>query len=203
MVEKTTKSEIMSLFRTNYLAAFHIREMAKLIKKNHVTLLPHLKVLEKDKILTSKTIGKNKVFSLNLENINTKNHIIHTENVFSHQFLEETFLIKKLTKELFNLNITGIVVLFGSYAKKTFDDKSDIDIFFIGEISDKEVQNIKNFGKTYSKIINIKKLTIKNFNSSIRKKDPLINEIVKNHIILQNSEQFVNLLWRYYYEKKQ
>ncbi|MFH1440114.1 MAG: hypothetical protein ABIG89_06095 [Candidatus Woesearchaeota archaeon] len=38
--------------------------MAKLTKKSHVTLLPHLKALEKDKILISKTVGKNKEFKI-------------------------------------------------------------------------------------------------------------------------------------------
>ena len=62
MVEKITniKIEIIKLFRTNYLAQLHLRKMAELIKKSHVTLIPHLKALEKDKILIPKTNGKNK-----------------------------------------------------------------------------------------------------------------------------------------------
>jgi len=60
MVENTTNMQlrIISLFISDYLAGFHVREMGKLLKKSHVTLLPHLKILEKDKILTSKLIGK-------------------------------------------------------------------------------------------------------------------------------------------------
>ena len=37
------KLDIISLFRNNYLNQFHIRLMAKLIGKSHVSLLPHLK----------------------------------------------------------------------------------------------------------------------------------------------------------------
>ena len=204
MVEKTTniKLEIIRLFRSDYLAKFHVREMAQLTKKSHVTLLPHLKALEKDKILIPKTIGKNKQHSLNFENIITKNYLNLSETVETTAFLEDVFLIKKITKEIFNLNLTGTIIVFGSYTKKTFHEDSDIDIFYLGQLTDKEIQNIKNIGKTYGKTIHIKKSTLKNFELGLRKKDPLVIEIVKNHIILQNPEQFVNALWRYYDERR-
>ena len=62
------KLEIISLFRSNYFNKFHIREMAKLIGKSHVSLLAHLKSFEKDKILLSKSVGRSRVYSLNMEN---------------------------------------------------------------------------------------------------------------------------------------
>jgi predicted nucleotidyltransferase len=204
MVEKTTdlKLEIINLFRSDYLAKFHVREMAKLTKKSHVTLLPHLKVLEKNKIIISKISGKNKQYSLNFENILTKNHIQLSEIIITNSFLDEIFLIKKLTKEIFNMELKGTMLLFGSYAKKTFHKDSDIDLFYLGKLTDKEIQNIKNIGKTYGKTINVKKSTLTNFKSGLRKKEALIIEIIKNHIIIQNSEQFINALWRFYDERR-
>ena len=202
MVNKTTdnKLSIISLYRSNYLAGYHVREIAKLIKKSHVTLLPHLKALEKDRILIANTIGKNKVYSLNFENFLTKQYLLLAELVESVNYLEGLFLIKKITTEIFYLNLYGTMVLFGSYAKKTFKKDSDIDLFYIGEATDKEVQGIKKIGKIYGKTINIKKVMINNFESGLRKKDPLIVEIVKNHVLLQNQEPFINALWRYYNE---
>ncbi|OGZ66605.1 MAG: hypothetical protein A2822_03210 [Candidatus Staskawiczbacteria bacterium RIFCSPHIGHO2_01_FULL_41_41] len=176
--------------------------MAKLTTKSHVTLLPHLKALEKDKVLVHKTIGTNKVYSLNFENIITKNYLTLSETVETTAFLEQVFLIKKITKEIFNLNLPGTIILFGSYAKKTFHEDSDIDLFYLGQVTDKEIQNIKNIGKTYGETINVKKSTLKNFELGLRKKDPLIIEIIKNHILLQNHEQFVNALWRYCDERR-
>lgn len=204
MVEKTTnnKMKIINLFRSNYLAQFHVREMAKLTKKSHVTLLPHLKALEKDKILISKTAGKNKVYSLNLDNILAKSYLVLSEIFGSITFLEQIFLIKKITSEIFNLNLSGTIILFGSYVKRTFKEDSDIDIFYLGDIKQNQLNEVKKIGKTYGKMINIKKSTLKNFESGIRKKDHLIIEIIKNHILLQNPEPFINALWRYYYEKR-
>ena len=78
----------------------------------------------------------------------------------------------------------------------------EFDLFNLGQITDKEIKNIKHIGKTYGKTVNVKKSTLKNFELGLRKKDPLIIEIVKNHIILQNHEQFVNVLWRYSNERR-
>ncbi|MBU0459468.1 MAG: nucleotidyltransferase domain-containing protein [Nanoarchaeota archaeon] len=204
MVEKTTiiKTKIFNLFRSDYLARFHVREMAKLLQKSHVTLLPHLKALEKDKVLLAKTIGKNKVYSLNFENIITKNYLTISETVETIIFLEQIFLIKKITTEIFNLNLRGTIILFGSYAKKTFKEESDIDIFYLGQITNQKIEEIKKIGKTYGKTINVKKSTLNNFETGLRKKDPLIIEIIKNHVLLQNFEQFVNALWRHFDGKR-
>lgn len=202
MVDKTTdnKLKIINLYRSNYSAQYHVREIAKLTKKSHVTLLPHLKALEEDKILIPKTVGKNKIYSLNLDSIITKNYLLLAETAEEILYLEEIFLIKKMTTEIIKLNLDGTIVLFGSFAKRTFREDSDIDLFCLGKIADKEIEEIRKIGKTYGKTVNVKKSTIKKFEEGLRKKDPLIVEIIKNHVLLQNPEPFINSLWRYYYE---
>jgi len=203
MIDKPTSNimKIINLFRSNYLSQYHIRGMAKLTKKNHVTLLPHLKYLEENKILIAKTIGKNKEYSLNFENIITKNFLILSETFEATGLLEKIFLMKKITKEIFNLKLSGTIIIFGSYANETFKDDSDIDMFYLGQITDMEIQNIEKIGKTYGRNINVKKSSLKNFELGLRNKDPLIIEIIKNHIIIHNAEQFINLLWRFYDER--
>jgi len=202
MVDKATNNKlgILSLYRANYLAQYHTREMAKLTKKSHVTLLPHLNTLEKDKVLTAKMAGKNKVYTLNLDNVLTKNYIIISELFESINYQEQVFLIKKITTEISKLNFLGSFILFGSYAKKTFKEDSDIDLFYLGELKETDTTKIKAVGKTYGKIINLKTATSENFESGLRKKDALIMEILKYHVILHNPDIFINALWRYYHE---
>lgn len=202
MVEKSTNNKhiILNLYRSDYSSKYHVREMAKLLKKSHVTLLPHLKLLEKEKVLLSKTEGKNRKYSLNFENIITKKYMLFSEIVESINFLNDYFLLKRITSEINKLNLQGTIVLFGSYAKRTFNKDSDIDLFYIGHITPNKIKMVKKIGRVYRKTINIKKST--NFESALKKKDPLIIEIIKNHIILQNTEKFIDILWRYYYEKR-
>ncbi len=202
MVDKTTdnKLRVLSLYRPNYLAQHHTREIAKLTGKSHVTLLPHLKALEKDKVLMAKIIGKNKVHSLNLDNILTRDYMQISELFESILYQEQVFLIKKITAEISKLDLPGSVILFGSYAKKTSKEDSDIDLFYLGELREAEITKIKAMGKTYGKTINLKTAIVQNFEMGLRKKDALITEILKSHIILHNPDTFINLLWRYYYE---
>ncbi|MDD9953962.1 MAG: nucleotidyltransferase domain-containing protein [Candidatus Woesearchaeota archaeon] len=200
MVGKTTdlKLRILDLYRKNYLARFHIREMALYMKKSHVTLLPHLDALEKDNILTVKISGKNKEYTLNFDNILTKHTVLLTEIAAAIQYVERVFLIKKLLTELFELNLKGTVVLFGSYSKGTFTDESDIDLLYIGKLTKKQEAAIKNIGSIYGKKIDLK--VTQKFKQGIRKKDPLFKEIIKNHILLQRPDTFIDTLWRYYDE---
>lgn len=202
MVDKTTdnKIKIIGLYRSNYAAQYYTREMARLTKKSHVTLLPHLNALEKDKVLTAKTIGKNRMYALNLDNVLTRTYLAISELVESILYQEQVFLIKKINTEISKLNLSGSFILFGSYAKKTFKEDSDIDIFYLGELKDIEIAQIKAIGKTYGKTINLKTATAQNFENGLRKKDALIVEILKYHFILQNQDQFINALWRYYHE---
>ncbi len=202
MVDKTTdnKLKILNLYRNNYLSTHHLRGMAVLTKKSHVTLLPHLNALSKEKILLAKSIGKSKVYMLNLDNLLTKNNMKIVELFESILYQEQNFLIKKITAEIFKLNIFGSLILFGSYAKKTFKEDSDIDLLHIGELKEKERVKIKEIEKIYGKKINLKTISTESFENGLRKKDNLIIEILKYHLILENPDFFVNSLWRYYNE---
>jgi len=201
MVDKTTynKLGIIRLYLSNYLGQHHVREIARLTKKSHVTLLPHLNDLEKGKILSAKKMGKNKVYSLNLDNILAKNYLIISELVEAINCLEQNFIIKKIAAEISKAGLTGAVILFGSYAKRTFKADSDIDIFYLGSIKEPDILKIKGIGRTYGKTISIKISTLNNFEQGLRKKDALAMEIVKYHLILNNPDLFINILWRHYY----
>lgn len=197
------KLELISLFRNNYFGQFHIREMAKLIGKSHVSLLPHLKSFEKDNILLLKNVGKSKVYSLNLENNQVRELLSLSEKKKILNLLNKEFLIKKLYNEFFNLNLNGCLVLFGSYAAFTYTKDSDVDLFYIGELKESEKKKIKEFGKTYNKEIHLTSMNLKQVKEQLSKQGALIKEIVKNHIILYNHDIFINEVWRHYYERKE
>ncbi len=189
---------ILSLYRTDYSASMHIRAMAKLIGTSHVTLLPHLKRLEELKVLCSEKSGRNKQYHLNKDNVLTKHYLMVTEELATIAYLEKNFLMKKLSEHLASIDTTSPLVLFGSYTKGYATEESDIDVLCIGKAPENK---IKKFEATFGKKINIKTATTDNFNAGLRTGDILIREIVKNHIILQNADPFVTLLWRYYVER--
>lgn len=200
MEEKITNYEfsILTLYRSNYNSSFHARAMAKLLKTSHVTLLPHLRKLEKNKILISRKVGKNKEYLLNPDNIITKEYLTIAEKFETTRYLQKNFLLKKISEQLLTLNLTSSIILFGSYAKNYATEASDIDTFYLGKLTKTQRQEIKKIGEIYGKEINIKTATIENFIDGLKSGDTLAREIAKNHITLQNPDLFVNLLWRNY-----
>ena len=192
---------ILSLYRTDYTANLHMRAMAKLLDTSHMTLLPHLKRLEELKILQTKTVGKNKQFTLNKDNLLTKYYLIATEELVTIAYLETNFLIKKLAEHLNKIDIPNPLILFGSYAKGYATEESDIDLFSIGKLTENQQNHLKKFEATFGKKINVKTVTTANFLEGLRTDDTLIKEVVTNHIVISNPDPFVTMLWRQYVER--
>jgi predicted nucleotidyltransferase len=203
MEEKITNCSfaILSLYRTNYTTTLHARAMAKKLSVSHVTLLPHLRQLEKAKIILSRKVGKNKEYLLNPNNSLTKHYLEIAEELVTINYLVKNFQIKKISDQMSSLDLTGSLLLFGSYTKGYSTEESDIDLFYLGRLEQDQQSEIKKRGKIYGKEINIKNSSIENFLNGLRTGDTLIREIVENHVILQNPDPFVNLLWRHYTER--
>lgn len=196
------KIEIIGLYNSNYLDMFHIRQMAKLLGKSHVSLLPYLKEFEKNKILILKEVGKSKVYSLNLENNQVREFLSLSEKKKSLELLNKELFIKKIYDEFLSLNLDGCLILFGSHASKTNSEKSDIDLLYLGKLTETEKKKIKNLGKTYNKDIHLMVMNLTQFREQILKRGALVKEIISNHIVLYNHDIFINEVWRYY-EKKE
>jgi predicted nucleotidyltransferase len=203
MVEKITNCSfaILSLYTTNYTTTLHARAMAKKLSVSHVTLLPHLRQLEKAKIILFRKVGKNKEYLLNPNNSLTKHYLEIAEELVTINYLVKNFQIKKISDQLSSLDLTGSLLLFGSYTKGYSTEESDIDLFHLGRLEQDQQSEIKKRGKIYGKEINIKNSSIENFLNGLRTGDTLIREIVENHVILQNPDPFVSLLWRHYTER--
>lgn len=194
------KLDIIGLYRNNYLNQFHIREMAKLIGKSHVSLLPHLRKFEKDKILLAKNIGRSRVYSLNMENNQAREFLSLSEKKKTIEFLNKEFFIKKVYNEFISLQ--GCLILFGSYASEIHTRKGDVDLFYIGNIKDNEKKNIREFGNLYGKKIHLIAMSSKQFKEQLSKQNSLLKEMIKNHIILHNHDIFINEMWVYYGKKE-
>ena len=195
-----TSLEIIGLYRTNYLNKFHVREMARLIKKSHVSLLPHLKSLEEKNILQVEFSGKNKSFSLNLDNKQGRDYISIAEKNISIKFLAKHFFIKKIYDETASINPQGCLILFGSYASGTQTKESDIDVFYLGHSSQKLKDSIGQLKQLYVKNIHFTSMAFTEFRKGLQ--SGFVKEVVNNHTLLYNHDMFINEIWRYYYERK-
>lgn len=204
MYKKTTAGgkelEILQLFCADYRARFHARQAASLLKMNHATAALTLKKLESRGILKSEQEGRNKKYFLNMDNPSAQQYMKNAENARTVAFLESNFIFKKMAGELAPIFRETPVVLFGSYAKGSYTKTSDIDILAIKDRGGNIAKSLSEFGVRHSKTIQIQRMTQDGFEKGMRERDTLVLEIVKNHVILNNSDTIVNILWRYYNE---
>lgn len=99
------------------------------------------------------------------------------------RFLENHPIIAKITQET-----NEITLLFGSYAKNTYTERSDIDILVIGS------GKVKRFDKQellFKKRINVVSVTKKEFRDMLKlSEENLTKQALRNHVILNGHEQF-------------
>jgi len=190
MYQKRNKwLEVIALYTGNYKAEFYLRQIAKLAKLPVKTCQNFLSQLEKDKILKGKIEGKNKYFSLNLDNIQTKSYLLQAEIHKTDLFLENYPQIKTFLKS-FNTNIP--IIVFGSFAKLKANKDSDIDLFIVSE----KGQELPFHLLPYK--VHQVNLSESSFMKSLKEQEIIIKEIEENHVILNNHSFYVNMMWGYY-----
>ena len=90
--KQNNELKILALYLGNYQRQIYLREISKLARIPLQTTQNLLKNLEKDKILKSEVAGKNKYFSLNLENIQAKLLLLQAEVYRTAIFLEKGYI---------------------------------------------------------------------------------------------------------------
>lgn len=187
---------VMKEFMGDYTGAFTGSYIAKKMLLNQKSVSNILNKLEDEGLLKSKTMGKNKEFSINFDNFEAvKNFIVAAEHLQTTMFLKKNPIVKEvLTKAAFS----GIILVFGSYAKGMQKKDSDLDLFIIGSYSRSEVSKISEL---YNLEVSVKNCPAKALSTALKKKDILLSEIIKNHVIISGAEEFVNAVMRDYYGK--
>lgn len=193
-INKTTLN-ILGLFLGDYRRSMHVREIARDVGVDVKAVGLQLRRLENINVLSSIIKGRNKEYRLKLDNLVAKYYMILAETFASIRFLEKNFLIKKLMSETGD-KIEGTTVLFGSFAKGEMTEESDIDLFII---SDRKTDAgvIRETGSLIDREVNLKSTSMKQFLNGLMDNDPLIMEVVSNHIVLKGIDDFCEIMWRY------
>lgn len=181
--------EIVNLYSGDYNKKYYLREISRLTRLPLKTTQNLVNSLENNNYLISSVVGKNKYFSLNLQNIQTKLLLLQAEIYRTSIFLDKYNYFKTFLK---SVQGNTPIILFGSFAKGIATSKSDIDLFIISS---------KNDNLPFHLLPNkLHKIVLKenHFIKSLNDKEPLIREIIENHIIINNHSFYVNLIWEYY-----
>lgn len=179
MEQKSYKYEILNLLLKE---KNHIRKLAKKLGINHMTILRKMNSLFKDNIVDYKIQGKNKVYFIK-KTSEARQYVFMTEQYKLLMLLEKYPELRWIIDNIQNNKKVRLVVIFGSYAKLIAKKNSDIDVYV--ETIDRKLKKVLESIDS--------KLSIKI--GKYNKKNLLIKEIEKNHVIIKGVEK--------YYEKSE
>lgn len=180
--------KVLNLFTKGFNKEYYIREIQKLLKISPRTAQLSLEFLEKKGVLESAVRGKIKTYKIK-KSFPAKNYLILAEIYKRIIFVEKNLVISDILEKI-TYFIDGVAVIFGSYAKGTQKEDSDLDIFIAGSY---DINNIKELSKFYGIKINVKNYPLNVFKKRY-KEDILIKEVLNSHILIKGIEEFMEVV---------
>ncbi len=191
-----TTLKVLGLYTRNYRRSLHLRAIARETDVDVKTIQIQLRRLESINVVSSSVKGKNKEYSLNLGNQITKYYMILGETFASLVFVAKHFVIKKIQGEIAD-KIIGTVILFGSFAKGQTRKDSDVDLLVLsGKRIDRNM--IGEAGSLVDRKISVKLMRREQFAEGLGRNNPLVREVVQNHVVLSGVDDLCDILWRFY-----
>ena len=182
---------VLKLFVENKDKTFTIKKASEILKINYRIVYEEIIKLEKEELIKITRQGNSKVcefnykFSSKIVEIEEK----RKEELFKNKDIQLVFnRIKEVKNPFYNL------LLFGSYANKSNQKGSDIDLCLITDSSEinKEINSILSITPIN---VHLQEFTSKEFLTMLKSKEFNVgNEIVKNNVILHNIESFYELV---------
>ena len=176
---------VLTLFSNGYDREYYIREICNYLPLSHGTAQTVLVRFEGQHVLESSQRGKIRLFRIKSGEISIQ-YFVLAEIYKKIRFMQNDLFIAEILNKI-SLVSDGIVIIFGSHAKGTATENSDIDIFIAGTTDEGAVHKIE---KMYDVEINTVVYPESAFISG-EGFDPLLTEVKKNHIVWKNAELFV------------
>ena len=176
---------VLTLFSNGYDRGYYIREICSHLPLSHGTAQTILVRFEEKRVLESSKRGKIRLFKIKPGEISIQ-YFTLAEIYKKILFMENNPFVSEILSKI-SLISEGSVILFGSYAKGTATEDSDIDIFIAGTTDEGAITKIE---KIYDVEIN-PVVYPENVFASQEGFDPLVSEVKKNHIVWKNAELFV------------
>jgi predicted nucleotidyltransferase len=155
----------------------HVREIARRIRSSPATVARLMDRMLKENAVDHQMQGRNKVFFLK-DNLQARNTLYSAERYKLAKLVAKYPELGIILDDTAKAAAGKMVVLFGSYAKFSARQDSDIDIYV-----STEDRRVKASVEGVNSRISVK---IGRFDIS----SPLIREIVKDHVIIRGIDEF-------------
>jgi predicted nucleotidyltransferase len=167
---------VLIYFFANENARCYVNELSRLLDADPKNLYRKLIELEEQGLLQSEFSGKQRYFSLNKGFPLLQEYRAITQKSFG--LPKQLASMIKLTKG------TSAAYIFGSCAKNTMDETSDIDLLVVGNHSPREIaKSLKGIEKQIGRIVNVVNISKNELNRRKKDKDPFVmNVFSEKHI---------------------
>jgi len=163
-------NKVLGYYFLNPKARHYVRELAELLKLDPGNLSRKMLELKKEGFFLSENEGKNRYFILNKKFPLLKEY----ESIYEAKF----GVVKSLEISLKEIKGIKKAYIFGSYAKGSFEEGSDIDLLVVGDNDHTKISRaISVLEKRWYREINLVDFSEKEFNQKIKSKDFFIENI--------------------------
>lgn len=187
------------MFARKFNLKISILQLAKEIKTHYANVYNAIKNLEKKQLILLETVGKAKICSLNMQTLDLPIYLAFVEELKAQDFMLRNLpFLKRIIEEIKKIAPVSCIGIFGSYASKNANKKSDIDIFIL--IEQRKLKDFKNFIPKYfpefENKIDLNIISFEEFIVSLKnpKQFTVSLEIIENKIILSGAELFYQIV---------
>lgn len=169
--------ELLNIFFVFPEKDFYLRELARITGEDYKNISLELKNLEKLELMNSRKDGNRKYFHLN------KSFLLYHE--LKSIFLKTKGAVGLLKDALSGLKGIKTAFLYGSFASGTENEKSDIDLMIIGNISvDNILKQLRELEKRLGREINSTVYDVSEIKRRIKQKDSFVSQVLSGSKIM-------------------
>ncbi len=181
LYQKITQLKVLELFIKNPHSSYYLREAARILKMDPMTVKRALTPLVEDVLLT-KVEDKNRIlYKANIENPAFR----HLKISYNLSWLQE----KKITDFLINqMDTVTSIILFGSYAKAENNEESDVDILTISLGKNKPTAKL---AKLLEIDVNIVNFTPAQWSNQAKKNRAFYLDVILDGIVLYGTKPVI------------
>jgi len=164
------RRKLLSYYFTNPSVSHYVRELATILQVDPTNLSRELARLADDGMFTAQVRGGQKYFQLN------RQYALYNE--VKSIVLKTVGVVPQLRQALAAVNGIKEAYVYGSFAKGSVDQASDIDVLIVGEPpAEPLASKIRDLERVLGREINYTVLDQDELKSKLKRKDPFIEDI--------------------------
>ena len=172
LIGSKTRVSLLTLFLLNPGRRYYVREISRLIDVDVAPLRKELANLESIGLLKSERVGNQKHYRVE------EAHFLYDD--LQKLFLKTEGIAKVLAERFSDSEAIEILFIYGSFAAGKAHERSDIDLFVVGEIeNDNLIASITDTERQLGREINYTLLRRDELMERIRKRDPFIMNVFR------------------------